>query len=51
MMMSEPGKIKAPKTELPKDENDGRKKMGFNCDPSNYSMLFQNFNKVRLRRD
>jgi len=33
-MMSEPGKIKAPKTELPKDENDGHKKMGFNCDPS-----------------
>jgi hypothetical protein len=36
MMMSDPGKIKAPKTELPKDENDGRKKMGFNYDPSNY---------------
>ena len=32
----EDGKIRSPKTALPKDDADGRKKMGFNYDPSNY---------------
>ena len=36
LSMSGTGPIKSPKTELPKDEADGRKKMGFNYDPSNY---------------